>query len=1097
MEGSQHTIKPLTVYKASAGSGKTFTLASEYIKLLINNPHSFENILAVTFTNKATNEMKERILSQLYGIAHNLPESESYAQKIRCDLNISDDSIRQKADEALHLLLHNYNFFRVQTIDTFFQGVLRNLAKELSLSNNMRVSLNDKQIIGMAVDNLMDTLNENPKLMTWIMEFINESMDEDKSWNITKSIKDFGENVSKEFYKSHRHQMEPIFANEAFFDSYKDELTRIKSDIIAKYKNMTNEFFALTEKNNLLITDFFQQGKGIYGYFQKLHKGDWRDPEKLINKYMRKAMESPSGWYKKGSPHSSLIEQLAQEKFLPLIAKIESTRTKDANTYLSVVKTLSNISKLRLLNSIEKEIIQQNGEHSRFMLSDTQTLLNNMIGDSTGIAPFIFEKIGSRIKHIMIDEFQDTSSVQWKNFKVLLNECMGEPEFSEDEEYNISNNLIVGDVKQSIYRFRSGDWRLLNGIDKEFNANMLNTTSLTTNFRSERNIIQFNNEFFKTAISIEAETAGTMKNEWKNDLLKAYADIEQKIPTGKEQTGFVNITLFEGSKAKSNDKILNYISDSVKELVDNGAMLSDIAILVRTNKQIPEIAKYFSENNIPYPLVSEEAFRLDSSPALQMMISAMKLVSDFNDSEAKASLAKYYQNTVNYCGTEQKTDNHILANPQSINGFLPEFITDDNCREQLRCLSLTELAEYLLRELSISELKGQTTYVSTFFDQQSLFIEENGAVLSDFLKYWEEELGSKTVAVDSVQGIRIMSLHHSKGLEFDHVIIPFCDWMITPPKAQTLWCEVNIEPFNRIPFIPVQYKGKKSLECTIYENDGYEETMQEIVDNLNLLYVGFTRAKKNLYVVGGHSDEKYRSALIAKTLREIHENFEDSQFEDSGDKGDVTFTFGSLCIRNKNEEKSDNVFLKKPEKLDITAHSFKNDAVKFQQSNQSMAFAEDATDEEDKRRFIRNGTILHQIFSTINTLDDVEYALRQLEFEGLLYNEGTDPDSLRDELKQKFNNPVISNWFSPQWKVFNECNILYLDENGQTCSKRPDRVITNGSETIVIDYKFGKESPEYEKQVKLYMQQMTKLNMPGVKGVIWYVNLDKIHEVIS
>lgn len=1097
MVDSQHTVKPLTVYKASAGSGKTFTLASEYIKLLIASPRSYENILAVTFTNKATNEMKERILSQLYGIAHNLPESNSYAEKICKDLNISRECAMQKSNEALHLLLHNYNFFRVQTIDTFFQGVLRNLAKELSLSNNMRISLNDKQIIGMAVDNLMDTLNDNKMLMAWMMEYVNESMDDNKSWNITSAIKSFGENVSKEFYKSHRQQMAPIFSDANFFENYKQKLTVIKSDVIKKYKSLANRFFDTAEQNNLDSTDFLNQTKGVFGYFLKLQRGEFFNTEKLINKSVQKAIDSPSGWCKKDSANKNLIETLARDTFIPLIEEIERTRTDDAKAYLSAVKTLGNINKLRLLNSIEKEIVQQNGEHSRFLLSDTQTLLNEMIGSDTSIAPFIFEKIGSRINHIMIDEFQDTSSVQWKNFKVLLQECMSNPTFDEEEGRCISNNLIVGDVKQSIYRFRSGDWRLLNGIDNEFNDSSLRTTVLRTNFRSEYNVIDFNNRFFKAAIGIEAEAVGEMNSQWKDDLLKAYADIEQQVPNGKEHTGYINVTLFNGSNKASSVNIMQYIVDAIGKLKAEGAALSDIAILVRTNNLIPEIAKYFSENSVSYPLVSEEAFRLDSSPALQMMINAMKLVYNFDDNEAKATLAKYYQSTIKCNEAGLQTDNHILADPQNIGNYLPKFITDGENRERLCTLSLTELAEYLLRELSISDMKGQTTYVSTFFDRLSAFIDENGAVLTDFLNYWEEEMGSKTVAVDSVQGIRVMSLHHSKGLEFDHVIIPFCDWMTAPPKPETLWCEVSEEPFNSIPFIPVQYSSKTSLEGTIYEKHGYEESMQETVDNLNLLYVGFTRAKKNLFVTGGHTTNKYRSVLIANTLRAIHEAFEGAEFKDFEDDDAMEFTLGTLCIRHKDEEKSNNVFLRKPEKVSISTSSYENDAIKFRQSNQSMAFASDATDENDRIRFIRNGTILHQIFANINTFDDIENALKQLEYEGLLYNEGMSPESLRNELMQKFSNPLVANWFNSQWKVFNECDILYVDENGQPCSKRPDRVITNGEETIVIDYKFGKENAEYEKQVKFYMQQMTSLNMPNVKGFIWYVNLNKIHEVLS
>ena len=487
-------VKPLTVYKASAGSGKTFTLAVEYIKLLVQNPTSYRNILAVTFTNKATEEMKMRILSQLYGIWKGLDDSKSYTNRILTETGLPIETIKERAGIALHLLLHNYNYFRVETIDSFFQSVLRNLARELDLTANLRISLNDTQVEEQAVDQLIDSLTHTDRMLQWLLSYIMEKISDDHSWNIIGQVKQFGKTIFRDYYKANRKELSNIISQKGFMEEYTKQLKELRSTALERMKALGNEFFDILESESLKIEDLAYGKTGVASFFIKLQKGQF--DEGIESKRACDCREDPEKWYSKKSEHAEHIYAVAASSLIPLLARAMDERPRQYKIYQSADLTLRHLSQLRLLGSIEQKVRTMNDEANRFLLSDTQQLLHDLISDSD--SPFIFEKIGTQLEHVMIDEFQDTSTVQWQNFKVLLQECMS---------HQHSQNLIVGDVKQSIYRWRSGDWRLLNAIDQQFPYadDTVDIQPLKINWRSSRHIIDFNNAFFQTAAQQEYE----------------------------------------------------------------------------------------------------------------------------------------------------------------------------------------------------------------------------------------------------------------------------------------------------------------------------------------------------------------------------------------------------------------------------------------------------------------------------------------------------------------------------------------------------------------------------------------------------------------
>lgn len=1110
-------MHPLTVYKASAGSGKTFTLAVEFIKLLILNPRKYENILAVTFTNKATEEMKHRIVSQLYGLSHGLGSSDSYLTKITEELGVSEDFVRKNANIALHNLLHNYNQFRVQTIDAFFQSILRNMVKELGLGNNLHISLNDSQVISEAVDSIMETLDQDKALMSWIMEYVNERMDDQKSWDITGEVKSFGMNLSKEFFKSNEHLLSTIEQDKEFFKRYKATMSGIIKGAEAHFKECGEYFFTMLAEGGYTIADLAYGKTGVAGYFLKLKDGDLGLKKNIVGSRVQAAMNDPMKWGSKATAKD--IAPLAEARLIPYINQIEHERQSELKKVRSAMITLKNINKMRLLFSIRKEMDRQNQENARFMLSNTQMVLSRMIHDDTNIAPFIYEKIGAYLQHIMIDEFQDTSTVQWANFKVLLENCMAGGEDSENN--GAINNLIVGDVKQSIYRFRSGDWRLLNGINEEFANDMVNIEPLSTNWRSERNIISFNNSFFKKVCEIEADRimphdhneqqtyiseknlspeAACQLNTYAEALRHAYDDVEQEVPGKKEALGLVRVELLPEEKEEYNEAAKARTLEYVLSLISQGAKPSDIAILVRFNYEASDIAQYFAEKAPELSIVSEQAFTLAASPLVLMIISTLRLLRNEHDKQAEVTLLKLY---TAYILGEDMSDGSLLTQENPMATYLPEEVSTPEAIDQLRTMSLYELTEYIYRALNLSKLQGQAPYTTAFFDGMKKYMEDNVATIEEFLDYWDNELSSKAIAVGTGDSIRVITIHKSKGLEFKHLLMPFCNWNMAARHSETLWCTINEEPFSELPFIPVDYTSRESLQDSIYESYGIEEWMQGIVDNLNLLYVAFTRAGRSLFVIANqNAKEDNRSFAIIEALREIAVSnelegctFEDNSSEDDKENASPSiFTFGKHNFKEKTEDTKDNVFDRIPTPIPIAVESHTADSVSFRQSNKSREFANDTLDDEDSKRYTTIGSIMHMLFSRIRTINDIDKELRQFEFDGVIYDDTITSDELRKELKQKFSNPIVSSWFSDRWTVYNECNIMRLEDK-KIVEERPDRVITDGKETIVIDYKFGHKNANHIKQVQCYMSLMKQMGYPNVHGFLWYVNLNVIEEI--
>ena len=1090
--------KALTVYKASAGSGKTFTLASEYITLVVKNPQDYKKILAVTFTNKATQEMKTRILSQLYGIAHKLPDSQAYYEQVSQKTGFPEQTIRENAAEALSLLTHHYNEFRVQTIDAFFQSVLRNLARELNLTANLRIDLNDEQVEAQAVDELINSLEEGEEVLSWIRDYIDKNIEDDKGWNVIGQIKDFGKNIFKDFYKEHKAELDNRFREESFFDDFITDLRKRRAHTLKNLNDQAKQMLQKIREANVDDPSLFNnKSRGIYPYIVKLAKGTPSDNDapNYVNTCIENATKCPAGSC--SADKKATIIELASASLCNDLKLLEKYRIEGWKEYQSCNLVLKHLSQLRLLHAISEAVDEINKDTNRFMLSNTQSLLSTLMKDSD--TPFVFEKMGAYLKHIMIDEFQDTSTIQWNNFRKLLDNCMAQIE---------SHNLIVGDVKQSIYRWRQGDWKLLNNIEHNFSKEQIKIEPLDTNYRSEENIIRFNNAFFTQAVVQTVKELESDKIKGASQLIEAYKEIEQK-PRKDNGKGCVRIKLFRYDKAISaeyKENILNELIDNVRQLLEHGYKQKDIAILARSKTVIPDIVdKFQSEFGTDVSLVSDEAFQLDASLAVNVIIAALRLLTHPDDKLTESKLVKLYQQQV----MQTDKDNNALFVDRGnieLKSFLPSGYVDKF--ESLLRLSLVDLVDEIYSLFNLGSLEGQSAYVCTFYDTLNEYLRDHPADIDDFIEEWEDTLSSNTIQSDEVDGIRLITIHKSKGLEYDNVLIPFCDWDLEKTNGNTIWCpgDNKEKPYGELPLIPIDFS--KKMLGTVFEDDYKEEHLQNTVDNMNLLYVAFTRAGKNLFITGKKASKSTftklqngntatdRSQIIQLVIDNLANELPEATVDDAGDKEAISFDFGTLldCEQRVDKEKStENPFELTPKTHKLKIETFPH-PVSFRQSNKSHDFINgEDIDPSDAKRYIKVGNILHQLFSTILTEDDIEPRLKELEQEGVIYNDEVTSRELQNKIANALMNEKVKDWFSSRWKLFNECTILDYDkESGDIHEHRPDRVMTDGKEIIVVDFKFGKPREEYHEQVQRYMSLLMRMGYEKVSGYIWYVVRNEI-----
>ena len=572
-------------------------------------------------------------------------------------------------------------------------------------------------------------------------------------------------------------------------------------------------------------------------------------------------------------------------------------------------------------------------------------------------------------------------------------------------------------------------------------------------------------------------------------LQRAYADVAQESPR-TEAKGYIKATFLEPDEEHNYTELtIISLGEEVQRLLEAGVKLNDITILVRKNKNIPPIADYF-DKTMHLPVVSDEAFRLDASQAICMLIDALRYLSNPEDKVACASLMMNYELGIKK--QEGDWDSLLTAKPGEA---LPvAFVTG---METLRLMPLYELLEELFSLFDMKRIEEQDAYLFSFFDAVTEYLQNNSSDLDAFIRYWNETLCNKTIPSGEMDGIRILSIHKSKGLEFHTVLIPFCDWKLeNETNNQLIWCSPTEAPFSALDIVPVNYSS--TMAESVYRQNYLDERLQLWVDNLNLLYVAFTRAGKNLIFWCKKGQKGTMSELLANALpqvaaREGDENWDEEEPYENGELCPSKYT-GADDHLPEVPKASANRLAQKPDKLPVHMESMRHD-IEFRQSNRSADFIQGVDEEESDNRFINRGRLLHTLFSAIETEEDIDNAIDQLVFEGIIGKPETE-EKIRELTHHAFSLPQVQDWYSGSWHLFNECDIIW-QERGELRTRRPDRVMMRGNEIVVIDFKFGKQNKKYNKQVQGYMQLLTRMGYlkENIEGYLWYVEEDLIEKV--
>jgi len=779
----------LKVYKASAGSGKTYNLALNYIEHLFERPDSFKNILAVTFTNKAAGEMKSRILQKLFELSKNDINAKDYKNHLIQNNFAKDEAeVITKSGHILYQILNNYSSFYVQTIDKFFQWVIRGFTREIGLQGAYNLDLNTNKILTEAVDLVMLGMDEDKDLRKWLILFAEEKLLDGKSWDFQSDLFQLGKEVFKENYQS--------IQEESSSDEKREKLSKLRTQLRIKmkafedfFKVRSKEALKIIEDEGIEISDFKYGLTSIPNLFKKFIDKPLSSIE--IGKRPLQGLDDPEQWYTKSSPHADSIINCYNKGLNRLLKEVLDHWESGQEEYQTNLAIHKNIYAFGILNNISDRIQEILRENNSFLLVDSAKFLKKIIAEND--APFIYEKAGNYFHHLMIDEFQDTSGFQWHNFYPLIQNSLATG-FS---------NILVGDVKQAIYRWRSSDWKILaSEIDESFPKEILDHQSLDVNYRSYKNLVSFNNSvFIKAPVFLKRLISSELINNddpefesyWKTLIDKVYDEPRQLIPQKHENTeGYINHQFFPEKNNKEYNLILKEkIPFLIRQLQDRGYKAGDITILVRKASEGRDIAKILMEESgiadskYNFNVISNDSLYLENSSAVKFLISLLNYFNHSSDKLNKSFLKHEYLVYLKSEKSDFQNYAHDIFSRQKLNG--EELMKDEEIfkfesnYQNLRRLALYELTEELISVFKLNINERNLAYIQSFQDLILEYIKKESSDLNSFLNYWESTGKTSTLSIsESQDAIKILTIHKSKGLQFKVVIIPFMHWTLEP-----------------------------------------------------------------------------------------------------------------------------------------------------------------------------------------------------------------------------------------------------------------------------------------------------------------------------
>ena len=1080
------------IYASSAGSGKTYTLAKEYIKLALKttSPWYFNHILAVTFTKKASEEMKERIMKYLRQFAStdvkDKEESNGIFQQILKELQedgvvIDERELRNRANNTFKHIIHEYANFSVSTIDSFVQRIVAAFTEELGFPFNFEVSLDSGVLLDAAVEQLFQKVNtENFEQITEaIQSFAMEKATEGKSWNrLPEELATFGRSLLSDQFQTSVEQLSELQPID--FLTIEEKLKTYCSYIETKIKTVANAACESIYEADIDVEDFYYSKNGVGAYFQRLQ---YQDIFYKANSYVDKAVKDDM-WYSKTCKKdiSAKIDGVKVElrAYLAEIIKIHHNEKPKFILYKEVSKQLK---KLALLSQLKKEIADIQNETGQIHISEFNRKILEIVMNEP--IPFVYERLGEKFNHILIDEFQDTSTLQWHNFLPLVENSLANGHF----------NMAVGDAKQSIYRFRGGEMDLIVHLHKENLEELvmgheennflieryksirqyLKPENLTTNYRSAKEIIEFNNVFFQfIKESPDNQAIAPI-------LPKVYDEFfAQQIPLNSKSGGHVEIDFLTGGG--EDELMIDRILEIIEESLLAGYCYEDIAVLCRKNSHARVVANCLKDKNIQ--VISSDSLNLNFSEAVNLTMALMKVIQN-----PENTLAKYEAIYLFYRVVLQRIpnteDNQIIKQAiedKDVNQFY-QLIEKQGYRLhsfRLQQMALFEVAEKIINTLNLFEHYKELDFLFRFLDVVLEFQTKKSTHLTDFLQFWEQKKNVLSISTpDGQNAVTVTSIHKAKGLEYPVVIVPYCHWTMDTGMYSEIWADLPKEIEFKSTLIttlktsPLRITSK--LAETVIAPQYHAEKEKTFLESLNMLYVAFTRPTDRLYLIVKKDCHKFDKTVGNQLYR-----FAECPEIEKGDR--------FIKIVSQGEHKK--VKLKQETELQVIEiqaieSSEKSNSIKLRQSAERLFNIETFEKSRDY------GNKIHNTFAKIRTIYDVELALEDSVREGLIME--SELGDLRANILKIVNLEKIKPLFTVhQDLVKNEREILMPTGN----HLRPDRVVRLKDRIVILDYKTGLKSESHKSQVREYMNIYRDMGHQKVEGILVYLDGEEVIEVV-
>lgn len=1049
--------KVFKVYQASAGSGKTYTIVKEYLSLCLESKAStarYSQILAITFTNMAANEMKAKITSQLIDIINSNPNEEATGMEATLmeELNLDRGQIKENAKELFIKIIHNYSDFSICTIDAFVQKLARSFAKDLNLPTQFNVSIDEDEVADAITERIGEQIKTDNKYLIKVLEdYSGRKFDNEKSPKIAGNIRDFVKVLFSEnaYQKSEQNQFEDVTQYKEAHDFIHGKMHVFE----AQCEQFVKRFDEFLAQNSLTSNDFNGKSRSAcLNFHKKIQKKEYGTISESLDKIVR----GDANWYSKELKRHEELDAEFHTVFLDFVRQYKE----HVGAYLFYKSQLGKLSLYALRSKIKSELEAYIGEEQIVHISEFNKRINKVMGDFS--VPFIYERLGEHFKHLFIDEFQDTSVLQWQNLLPLLDNSLS----------NKNMSMVVGDGKQSIYRWRNGEVGQITSLPEiyekpEGNAifqgyersliNNFNFNELKTNYRSLENVIEFNNDFFRFCVeNNKAFLSGDCRKVYieKNDQYDKEVTIKQEFH--HKDKGYVQVELLDPND--DDEVMLGRIKELIEEALDKGFTKSDITILVRKNKTGSLIASYLNENGID--VVSAESILLKTSNKVLSVVSTLDYLIH-GENPAVVATMLYYWDATHREGFDGTVDG-IFDQAQQIAkgdiGIEDVLGLEPEALKQLlsRSYSLYDLCSAIIRLFGFNTVDD--TFLNFLLDTVYKWQSANEASIKGFLEYWDSKKDRLAVASGSNDAVNIMTIHKSKGLEYNVVICPFVVDDLDDKKPSTLWIKPQDLGFEPIPNIEkVQFTLTK--DSATWSDEAMKlankENAKVRLDNLNLNYVAFTRAVQRLHILAYKAKDLTKSPLNA--FLEGHPDH-----------------YGDPDTRK--------VELKKKKDNEVTEFMHESSASEWFNKisidpNPSMFWIHP----DDKMSPVEWGTFVHQTLSEVQHNDDFDCALRPHLDAGVI--DQATADMLRAQFQQMVRHPLISEAFSPHAKVKNECEILLADGN----ILRPDRYAELPDKIYLLDYKTGKPDSEHHRQLNQYREVLKKMVQKPIEAYLVYL----------